>query len=42
MKHQANTKRKITNFDASRDLTGRRIRNVNNEKKIAEYYRKKK
>jgi len=42
LRGQAATKRKITNFDASRDLQGRRIRNVDNHKKLLEWLRKKK
>jgi hypothetical protein len=42
LRGQAATKRKITNFDSSRDLQGRRIKNVNNAKKLAEWLKKKK
>ena len=42
LRGQAATNRKITNFDASRDLQGRRIRNVNNHKKLIEWLKKKK
>ena len=42
LRGQASTRRKITNFDASRDLKGRRIRNVNNHKKLIEFLKKKK
>lgn len=41
LRGQAATKRKTTNFDASRDLRGKRIRNVNNEKKLREFLIKK-
>ena len=41
LRGQAATKRKTTNFDASRDLRGKRIRNVNNEKKLREFLKKK-
>ena len=36
MRNQAAKKKKITNWDASRDLSGRRIRDINNEKKLIE------
>ena len=42
LRGQAISKRKITNFDASRDLQGRRIRNVKYHQKIMEWARKKK
>lgn len=42
MRSQASTRKKITNFDSSRDLQGRRIRNVNYYKKMLEWLRKKK
>jgi len=35
------TKVKITNFDASRSLNGRRVRDENNEKKLREWYKEK-
>lgn len=41
LRGQAATKRKTTNFDASKDLKGRRMRNVENEKKLREFLRKK-
>ena len=41
LRGQAATKRKTTNFDASKDLKGRRIRNVENEKKLKEFLKKK-
>lgn len=40
LRNQAATKRKITNWDSSRDLTGRKIRFVNNEQKALDYLRK--
>jgi len=42
LRGQAVSKRKITNFDASRDLQGRRIRNVKLHQKLMEWARKKK
>jgi hypothetical protein len=42
LRGQAISKRKITNFDASRDLQGRRIRNVKNMQKLAEWVKKRK
>jgi len=42
LRGQAISKRKITNFDASRDLQGRRIRNVKAHQKIMEWVKKKK
>ena len=30
--------KETTNFEACRDLNGRRLRNVNDEKKLAEWY----
>jgi hypothetical protein len=42
LRGQAISKRKITNFDASRDLQGRRIRNVKYQQKIMEWAKKKK
>ena len=41
LRGQAATKRKTTNFDASKDLKGRRIRNVENEKKLKEFLKNK-
>ena len=41
LRGQAATKRKTTNFDSSKDLKGRRIRNVENEKKLKEFLKKK-
>ena len=41
LRGQAISKRKITNFDASRDLQGRRIRDVKNRQKIEEWAKKK-
>ncbi|ELR18766.1 uncharacterized protein ACA1_040820 [Acanthamoeba castellanii str. Neff] len=34
--------KKTTNFDACRDLNGRRLRHVNNEKRLAEWYAQEK
>lgn len=42
LRGQAIAKRKITNFDSSRDLQGRRIRNVTLHKKMLEWVKKKK
>jgi len=42
LRGQAISKRKITNFDASRDLQGRRIRNVKAHQKIMEWVKKRK
>jgi len=42
LRGQAVSKRKITNFDASRDLQGRRIRNVKLHQKIIEWAKKRK
>ena len=41
LRGQAISKRKITNFDASRDLQGRRIRDVKHRQKIEEWAKKK-
>jgi len=35
-------RKKTSNFDACRDLSGRRLRHVNNEKRLAEWYKEEK
>ena len=42
LKTQPAIKKKITNFDSCRDLTGKRLRYINQEKQIKEYNIKKK
>ena len=40
MKKDAMAQKKITNWDLSRNLTGRRVRDVNNEKKLIDFFKK--
>ncbi|EGR30022.1 hypothetical protein IMG5_143970 [Ichthyophthirius multifiliis] len=42
MKKEAMSQKKITNWDASRSLDGRRIRDINNEKNLIKFYKKQK
>jgi len=42
MKKEAMSQKKITNWDLSRNLQGRRVRDVNNEKKLIEFEKKQK
>lgn len=42
LKNEAQTRRKITNWDHSRELDGKRIGNANNEKRLVEFYKQRK
>lgn len=42
LKKDARAQKKITNWDLSRDLQGRRVRDINNEKKLVEFFKKQK
>ncbi|EAS00240.1 telomere stability/silencing protein (macronuclear) [Tetrahymena thermophila SB210] len=42
LKKDARAQKKITDWDLSRDLQGRRMRDVNNEKKLVEFFKKQK
>ena len=41
LRNQAQTRRKITNWDHSRDLDGRRIGNVKNENSLVDFFKKR-
>lgn len=41
LRNQAQTRRKITNWDHSRDRDGRRIGNVKNESSLIEFFKKR-
>ena len=42
LKNQAQTRRKVTNWDQSREVDGKRIGHSNNESGLVEFYRKRK